>query len=105
MTSDTPLLGLRGCLIDAPEFGKMRGWRDGALVIESGRIVEIGDFVHVGKKPRSQPIQWIHSPSAAILPGLIDLHSHIPQYPVVARAKGQLLDWLHRYIFPRERVF
>jgi guanine deaminase len=83
----------------------MRGWRDGALVIESGRIVEIGDFGHVGKKPRSQPIQWIHSPSAAILPGLIDLHSHIPQYPVVARAKGQLLDWLHRYIFPRERVF
>ncbi len=105
MTSGTPLLGLRGCLIDAPRYGEIRTQRDGALVIENGRIVEVGDFMHLGKKPRPQPIRWLYSPHVAIFPGLIDLHSHVPQYPVVARGRGQLLDWLHSYIFPREKVF
>jgi guanine deaminase len=105
MSSDTALLGLRGCVIDAPEYGKLRTWRDGAVVIENGRIAEVGDFMFLGKKPRPQPIRWLYSPRAAIFPGLIDIHSHVPQYPVVARGKGQLLDWLHGYIFPKERTF
>jgi guanine deaminase len=105
MTSDSSLIGLRGCVIDAPEYGSVRAWRDGAVVIENGRILEVGDHVFLGKKPRSQPIRWQFSPSVAIFPGLIDLHTHAPQYPVVARARGQLLDWLHRYIFPREKTF
>lgn len=105
MSSDLPLLGLRGCLIDAPRYGEIRSWRDGALVIEDGKVLEIGDFMHLGKKPRSRPIRWLYSPRAAIFPGLIDIHSHVPQYPVVARGRGQLLDWLHGYIFPREKQF
>lgn len=105
MTSDTPLLGLRGCVIDAPEYGKLRTWRDGAVVIADGRIAEVGDFQHLGKKSRPRPIRWLHSERAAIFPGLIDLHSHVPQYPAVARGRGQLLDWLHACIFPRERTF
>ena len=36
MNPDTQLLGLRGCLIDAPEFGKLRSWKDGAIVIDVG---------------------------------------------------------------------
>jgi guanine deaminase len=105
MTSETALLGLRGCVIDAPKYGQLRVWRDGAVVVEGTRILEVGDFMHLGKKPRSQPIRWLYSPRAAIFPGLIDIHSHVPQYPVVARGRGQLLDWLHGYIFPREKVF
>ena len=100
-----PLLGLRGCLVDAPEYGKVRTWRDGAIVVEGGKIVEVGEFQHLGKKPRSQPIQWLHSSRAAIFPGLIDLHAHVPQLPAVARGRGQLLDWLHQHIFPKERTF
>jgi guanine deaminase len=105
MNPEPRLLGLRGCLIDAPEYGKMRSWRSGAIVIADGKIVEFGDFQHVGKKPRPQPIRWLHSDRVAIFPGLIDIHAHVPQYPVVARGRGQLLDWLHTYIFPRERTF
>jgi guanine deaminase len=105
MTSEPRLLGLRGCVIDAPEYGRLRAWRDGAVVIGDGRIVEMGDFQRVGKKAYEQPIRWLHSERAAIFPGLIDIHAHVPQYPVVARGRGQLLDWLHTYIFPRERTF
>jgi len=103
--SETPLLGLRGCLIDAPEYGKLRTWKDGAIIIEDGRIAEVGTFQFLGKKPRPRPVKWRHSERAVIFPGLIDLHTHLPQYPVVARGRGQLLDWLHQFIFPRERAF
>ena len=105
MTPDTTLTGIRGCVIDAPEYGKLRTWRDGAVVLEGAKILEVGDYQHVGKKPRTQPIRWLHNEGAAIFPGLIDLHAHVPQYPVVARGRGQLLDWLHHCIFPREKAF
>ncbi len=105
MNTDTPLLGLRGCVIDAPEFGKLRAWRDGAVVIGDGKIVEVGSFQFLGKKHRPQPIHWQQSDRAIIFPGLIDLHTHLPQYPVVARGRGQMLEWLHQHVFPRERAF
>ena len=105
MDTETPLLGLRGCVIDAPEYGKLRAWRDGAVVIGDGRIVEMGNYQFLGKKTRPQPIRWQQSDRAIIFPGLIDTHTHLPQYPVVARGRGQLLDWLHQCVFPRERGF
>ena len=105
MNSQTPLLGLRGCVIDAPEYGKLRAWRDGAVVIGEGRIVEVGSYQFLGKKHRPQPIHWQQSDRAVIFPGLIDIHTHLPQYPVVARGRGQLLEWLHQHIFPKERGF
>jgi guanine deaminase len=105
MTPEQPLTGIRGCVIDAPEYGKLRSWRDGAVVFGGGRILEVGDFQHLGKKPRQQPVRWLHNERAAIFPGLIDVHTHLPQYPVVARGRGQLLDWLHHSIFPREKAF
>ena len=105
MNPETPLLGLRGCVIDAPEYGKLRAWRDGAVIIGEGRIVEVGSFQFLGRKHRPQPIHWQQSDRAIIFPGLIDLHTHLPQYPVVARGRGQLLEWLHQHIYPRERSF
>ena len=105
MNNETPLLGLRGCVIDAPEYGKLRAWRDGAVVIGDGRITEVGSFQFLGKKHRPHPIHWQQSDRAIIFPGLIDLHTHLPQYPVVARGRGQLLEWLHQHVFPRERGF
>ncbi len=40
-----------------------------------------------------------------ILPALIDLHTHIPQYPAIGIGKGTLLDWLEQQIFPLEKKF
>jgi cytosine/adenosine deaminase-related metal-dependent hydrolase len=47
MENDGNLLGIRGFLIDAPEFGAPRGQRDGAIIIDNGRILEIGDYDEV----------------------------------------------------------
>jgi guanine deaminase len=102
---NSELVGIRGCLIDTPEYGKIRIWRDGALILDQGHIAEIGDYETVRKKPRTQPLRWIHHPQRLILPGLIDLHAHLPQYPAVARAERDLLPWLREHIFPLERDF
>jgi guanine deaminase len=103
--SNEPLTGLRGWLIDAPAFGELRSCPDGGLILEDGRIAEVGDYSVLSKKPRPQPVRWRHSNRVVIFPGLIDLHAHVPQYPAVARGAGDLLPWLQRHIFPLEREF
>lgn len=41
-----------------------------------------------------------------LLPGMVDLHAHLPQLPNAGLGAGlDLLSWLRRYIFPLERRF
>jgi guanine deaminase len=102
--SDT-LLGVRGHLIDAPVWGRLRSWPDGGLVIDGGRIAEVGEYWSLRKRPREREIRWLDSPGQVVFPGLIDLHTHLPQYPSVARGESELLPWLRQHIFPVEREF
>ena len=101
MQSD--MFGLRGYLIDAPEFGALRGRSNGAVLIESGRIGQVGDYDDLRRlRPDAH---WIDRRPAAIFPGLIDCHTHLPQYGAVARGESELLPWLRQHIFPVERDF
>ncbi len=102
---ERPLFGLRGYLIDAPEFGSLRGRRDGAVIVENGRIVAVGDFDQLRRSERGTQLRWSDPGSIVIFPGLIDCHTHLPQYPVVARGQSELLPWLRENIFPVEREF
>jgi guanine deaminase len=105
MNPENSLVGLRGFLIDAPDYGRIRARSDGAIILDGTQIVEVGDYREISNQPRAQPVRWSHSPRAAIFPGLIDLHTHLPQYPAVARGECELLPWLRRHIFPLEREF
>ena len=41
-----------------------------------------------------------------LLPGMVDLHAHLPQLPNAGLGAGlDLLTWLDRYIFPLEQAF
>jgi len=97
--------GIRGFLIDTPEIGTVRAHRKGALVIQNGRITEMGNYDDLRRAQRSAPIEWIDRGLVAIFPGLIDTHTHLPQYPAVARGESELLPWLREHIFPVERDF
>src|ERR1700676_3426716 len=105
MNGDGNAFGLRGFLIDAPDFGTLRGRRNGALIIENGRILEAGDYDDRRRLPHARSINWIDRGTPVFSPGLIDCHTHLPQYSAVARGESELLPWLRQHIFPVEREF
>ena len=54
---------------------------------------------------RRQPGSWTCG-RMVVLPGLVDLHAHLPQLPNAGLGSGlDLLTWLDRYIFPLERAY
>lgn len=97
--------GIRGFLIDTPEQGKLRGIRDGAVMIGDGKILAAGSYDALKGRDEFASANWRYSSEVVILPGLIDIHAHLPQYPAVARHESGLLPWLEKHIFPLEREF
>src|SRR5579871_6228205 len=71
---------------------------DGAVVIEDGTILAVGDYAALSDPSVAETD---HRPNL-ILPGFIDPHIHFPQVQVIASWGEQLLDWLNRYTFPEE---
>jgi guanine deaminase len=94
----------RAHLLDAPELGRLRSVPDGALVVDdAGGIADAGAYSdlasrHAGIEVRDLRPHWI-------LPGLVDLHVHLPQYDSVALDGLELLPWLETHIFPGEARF
>lgn len=105
MQPDLRPLAVRGFLIDAPSPGKLRSIRDGAILIEEGCITAVDDYETLKAALGSRAVRWTHSPETVIVPGLVDVHAHLPQYPAVARHAEALLPWLQHHIFPLEKQF
>ena len=74
---------------------------DGAILIQDGRILAVGDHADLA---RDGLPEIDHRPHL-ILPGFIDPHIHFPQLQVIASWGAQLLDWLNTYTFPAEAEF
>jgi len=93
---------------DAPTPSSLSGsWRlyeDGGLLIdEHGRVGAVGEYRQVAD---SNPgVRTENLSTRIIVPGFIDAHVHLPQYPAVGLYGRELLDWLNTYIFPAERHF
>jgi guanine deaminase len=99
-------IGLAGHVIDAPSWDRLRSWPDGALVVESGRVAAVGPVAELRRAwPHADWRGWAPGVRPVIVPGLIDVHAHVPQYPEVARAEDGLLPWLERRVFPTEARF
>jgi guanine deaminase len=75
----------------------------GAVLVENGRIVEVGPADRLtAAHPAAERID--HG-SALILPGFIDAHVHYPQTAIIASWGKRLIDWLNSYTFPEETRF
>lgn len=108
MSESSSDFGILGHVIDAPEFDELRSFPEGAVVVRDGKIAAMGHATGIRDDPQFADIQWRDYPEGTrpvILPGLIDIHAHIPQYLSVARRESELLPWLNRYIFPVEEEF
>jgi guanine deaminase len=100
---DRPPFAIRARILTPLDAGGTRHEPDGLIVVDaSGRISFSGSAVdrpdEVGAALDLRP--WV------ALPGLVDLHAHLPQIPNAGVGAGlDLLTWLERYIFPLEREF
>jgi guanine deaminase len=94
---------VRGKIFNPLGLTEWQYFEDGALRIdESGYIQEIGDYQHLKSL---DGLEMLDYSGYLILPGLIDMHTHLPQLPIRGKVAGTLLEWLDRYAFPIERAF
>jgi guanine deaminase len=95
--------GLRAFLLTSSDSGRPKVYPDGAVIWnESGRMTFVGNWKN---RPSDEQIRWEDQTGKLVTPGFIDVHCHLPQYPVVASGGQELLQWLKKFIFPCERAF
>jgi guanine deaminase len=104
-----PPFVLRGRILTPLTDGGSRYEPDGIVQVGAdGRIVTVGSgggsADHQSLEPAGGPV--IDLRPMLLLPGMVDLHAHLPQLPNAGLGAGlDLLTWLDRYIFPMEREF
>jgi guanine deaminase len=77
---------------------------DGLLVVEDGRVTQIGTANEL-LPALPEGVQIEDHSGKLIVPGLIDCHVHFSQVDIIASYGEQLLDWLNRYAYPAEMKF
>jgi guanine deaminase len=87
----------------APEADCIRYFPDGLLIVESGKVKELGSYKDLQTKYADIPIADYRE--HLIVSGFIDTHIHFPQTEMIASYGEQLLEWLSTYTFPIERKF
>ncbi|TYQ31439.1 guanine deaminase [Pseudanabaena sp. UWO310] len=102
--------GFRASFVDAiadpfyeSEADSIRYFPDGLLVVEHGKVKELGDYNDLRSRYADLPIT--HYPDHIIVSGFIDTHIHFPQMEMIASYGQQLLEWLSTYTFPTEAKF
>ena len=95
------------CLADPGEndaTAAIEYFEDGVLVVEDGRIAEVGAASSLlGSFSKDTRVEDLSG--KLIVPGFVDCHVHYPQIDIIASYGEQLLDWLNRYAFPGEMRF
>jgi len=118
-----PPFRLRARVLTPLAAGGTRYLADGAVHVDPhGRISRVADWTDA-PEPQAEPGAGAPAESEGgvdagarvpdcdvrpwvVLPGLVDLHTHIPQLPNAGIGAGlDLLTWLERYTFPLERRF
>ena len=93
---------LRARLLTPLKAGGLRYEPDARIEVdEAGRLLSVSSWPgDAGPETVADLRPWL------VMPGLIDLHAHLPQLPNAGVGAGlDLLTWLERYIFPLEQGF
>lgn len=92
---------LRAALMTPLAAGGLRTEPDARIEVDvAGRIAAVARWDERGETAAVDLRPWV------VMPGLVDLHAHLPQLPNAGVGAGlDLLTWLERFIFPLERNF
>lgn len=98
----SPPFAVRARLVTPLASGGLRSEPDALLEVDAaGRLVRVEAW-----SDDAAPPNWTDLRPWVVMPGLVDLHAHLPQLPNAGVGAGlDLLTWLERYIFPLERDF
>ncbi len=104
MMPAAPPFTLRARILTPLPGGQTRDIADGMIEVDAaGRIASVGDVTAAEADRLAVAVDlrpWV------VLPGLVDLHAHLPQVPNVGLGYAlPLLDWLDRLTFPTERAW
>ncbi|MEO8274537.1 MAG: amidohydrolase family protein [Chloroflexota bacterium] len=118
---DQPPFVLRARVLSPLAAGGIADHPDGIVAVDArGRIEWVGDSAdwptrvpppsiesNAGSSDRrGDEVEPIDLRPLVLMPGMVDLHAHLPQLPNAGLGAGlDLLTWLDRYIFPLERQF
>jgi guanine deaminase len=100
---ERPPFALRARLLTPLDDGHTLDEADALIEVDAaGRLARVAAWLGAGEAPAS-----VHDlRPMVVMPGLVDLHVHLPQIPNAGLGAGlDLLAWLERYIFPLERSF
>jgi len=100
-----PPFTMRARVLSPLDSGGTTYLADGGLEVGAdGRIAAVGDWSDISAG--TPPKDVVDLRPLLVLPGLVDLHAHLPQLPNAGLGAGlDLMTWLDRYIFPLERGF
>ncbi len=103
-----PPFHLRARVLTPLDDGGTRYERDAVVDVDgTGRIATVEPYdAWLESRGSTSGTPVVDLRPWLVMPGLVDLHVHLPQVPAAGLGAGlDLLTWLDRYIFPLERAF
>ena len=96
------IFALKGDICYSKSLTKLETMKDGYLVCKDGKVKEI--YKDLPKEYEGIEVKdYSHK---LIIPGLVDLHMHAPQYTYRGLHMDlELLEWLNSYTFPAEAKY
>ncbi|MBX9949921.1 MAG: guanine deaminase [Candidatus Obscuribacterales bacterium] len=94
-----------GHVVDPVDEDQYRDIPAGALIVSGdGRIMAVGKWSDLSERYSSSS-KIVDCGRKLIMPGMIDMHIHLPQVTQIGKSGDTLLSWLEKYIFPAESKF
>lgn len=98
-----------GAMFHTPARGRLEAMERAAIAVDAqGRIAEVarqGESGFDALVGEARACARLVEPGEGrfLMPGLVDLHIHAPQWPQLGKALDEPLEvWLHKYTFPLE---
>jgi guanine deaminase len=100
-TRDTRKI-FKALVINPLSIGQADFYDPGYLIIRNGNIEEV---TRKDPRPRYSNNEFRDLSGFTILPGLVDIHVHLPQFAIMGIGSESLLSWLQDYTYPEEMRF